>query len=322
MTFIATVIAKNGAAIIADSLVTTQEKILRFENFLKYLKNLPNDENLTINQDELIKQFSNEPVYTKDYENKLFSLGKYIALTTTGIAEINDRRIAVLIEDFLKITQDYLDSDDFNLDVLIDKFVDFLNKEVQGHLKKYAYIGTCSFILTYFNSTNNETLVYKINTLESDSMSLNIGNNYVSYEKQVEFMKVVCGGQTDLSDSILFGNSQFYNLVPDIVEIIKSKLLDLNVLHESLPENFIENLLNDQRLNLIIIKNIPLLKLNSLSLQQAVDLATLLMRLVIDFQKYTNNIPTVGGVIKLAVIDKNGFRYVSGNEIQKPKHLE
>lgn len=64
-----------------------------------------------------------------------------------------------------------------------------------------------------------------------------------------------------------------------------------------------------------------IIKLSDLSLQQAVDLASLLMRLEIDFQNYTEEISTVGGVIKLAVIDKQGFRYLSGHEIEKPNNI-
>ena len=59
-------------------------------------------------------------------------------------------------------------------------------------------------------------------------------------------------------------------------------------------------------------------KLSELSLQQAVDLAYLLMKIEIDFQTYTENIPTVGGVIKIATIDKMGFNFISGHDIIKP----
>jgi len=38
MTFIATVIAKKGAVLIADSLVTTSRQVLEFEDFYTYLK--------------------------------------------------------------------------------------------------------------------------------------------------------------------------------------------------------------------------------------------------------------------------------------------
>lgn len=62
-------------------------------------------------------------------------------------------------------------------------------------------------------------------------------------------------------------------------------------------------------------------RLADLSLQQAVDLASLLMKIEINFQKYTENIPTVDGVIKLAIIDKDGFKFISGNEILKSENL-
>jgi hypothetical protein len=46
------------------------------------------------------------------------------------------------------------------------------------------------------------------------------------------------------------------------------------------------------------------------------------MRLEVDFQKYTKNMPTVGGVIKLAVIDEHeGFRFILGDKIEPPKHI-
>jgi len=58
-----------------------------------------------------------------------------------------------------------------------------------------------------------------------------------------------------------------------------------------------------------------------LSLQQATDLAALLMRVEMDFQKYTEDIPTVGGVIKLAIINSMGFRFISGEDILKPRNI-
>ena len=61
-------------------------------------------------------------------------------------------------------------------------------------------------------------------------------------------------------------------------------------------------------------------RLADLSLQQAVDLASLLMKIEINFQKYTENIPTVGGVVKLAIINKDGFKFISGNEILKSEN--
>lgn len=38
MTFIATVIAKNGAAIIADSIVTSTQPVIEFNEFIKFFE--------------------------------------------------------------------------------------------------------------------------------------------------------------------------------------------------------------------------------------------------------------------------------------------
>jgi len=38
----------------------------------------------------------------------------------------------------------------------------------------------------------------------------------------------------------------------------------------------------------------------------------------ITFQTHIEQIPTVGGLIKIAVIDKQGFRYITGHNILKP----
>ena len=38
-------------------------------------------------------------------------------------------------------------------------------------------------------------------------------------------------------------------------------------------------------------------------------------------QKYTENIPTVGGVIKLAIINEKGFKWISGQEVVKHENF-
>ena len=55
-------------------------------------------------------------------------------------------------------------------------------------------------------------------------------------------------------------------------------------------------------------------------MQEAIDLAALLMALVRDFQKYTEDIPSVGGQIKLAIIDSQGFRFIDGDGL-KPRNI-
>ncbi len=138
--------------------------------------------------------------------------------------------------------------------------------------------------------------------------------------KEQESIKVVCDGQNKLSDNVLYGfGKTFYTRFPEIVKTILEKL---NLPLESIPEDFMKTLVEDPFYSKLFFEDVEIFNLSDLSLQQAVDLASLLMRLEVDFQKYTKNMPTVGGVIKLAVIDeKDGFRFILGDKIEQPKHI-
>lgn len=97
---------------------------------------------------------------------------------------------------------------------------------------------------------------------------------------------------------------------------------DFGIDTSKISKEYIEKLRKDSSVvPSTMFSDMKIFRLSELSLQQAVDLAYLLMRVEIDFQNYTENIPRVGGVIKLAVIDKNGFRFISGNDIVKPLNL-
>lgn len=124
MTFIASVIAKKGVAIIADSLVTSQMPILHYRNFLDHLNAQPKNEKgeISLDPNNIIQLFAYEPIYTKDYEEKLFRLNKFTAITTTGIAEINDNTIDDIVRDFIGIQHDI---EDFAIS--IDTKIDQLN---------------------------------------------------------------------------------------------------------------------------------------------------------------------------------------------------
>ncbi len=98
--------------------------------------------------------------------------------------------------------------------------------------------------------------------------------------------------------------------------VIKLVFQDLK---QELPDDYVANFFrNHDVLDDTMTESLKIFKLNNLSLQQAVNLAALLMRIERDLQSFTENIPTVGGVIKMAVIDKDGFRMILGDEIETP----
>lgn len=135
----------------------------------------------------------------------------------------------------------------------------------------------------------------------------------------MDWVRVVCDGQNKLSDKVLYGIGK--TLYHEFPAMVKNILARLNLPDGTVPDGFINELIQDDFFKEIFFGDIELLNLSELSVQQAVDLASLLMRLEVDFQKYTKTIPTVGGVIKLAIIDDDGFKFISGHDVEKPKHI-
>lgn len=322
MTFIASVIAKKGVAIIADSLVTSEMPILHYQNFLDYINKQPKNEGgdtLLIPAD-IMQLFNQEPVFTKDYEEKLFKLNEFTAITTTGIAYLNDKSIADIIEEF-KNTQPDINDLAIDFATKLEQLSIFLNATIRSHLEKYSIIGYCAFIISYYEKHTHKTHICKaiVNESNAEILISEQNHNFVYLEHKLEWEKVVCDGQNKISEKVLYGTGKaLYSIFPTIVNDLIRRL---NISKENVPENFINTLINDQFYKDIFFDDIEIFALSDLSLQQAVDLASLLMRLEVDFQKYTKNIPTVGGLIKLAVIDENGFEFISGDQIESPKHL-
>src|ERR1700751_4409418 len=117
MTFIASVIAKEGVAVIADSLVTSLRPVLEFDDFLEYIdKNIKPNESIKIDPSDIFDLFDVKPSHTKDYEDKLYKYGKYGAITTAGNASINGERIKKLIERAIRILKPNDKSDQKSID--------------------------------------------------------------------------------------------------------------------------------------------------------------------------------------------------------------
>ncbi len=107
MTFIASVIAKNGVAIIADSIVTTSQPIIEYSDFIHFFEEKSKEAKDAIKLDphEIINLFNSRPHHTKDYEQKLFMYDQFTAVTTAGAAILNDQKIVDIIEKIIGINK-------------------------------------------------------------------------------------------------------------------------------------------------------------------------------------------------------------------------
>lgn len=323
MTFIASVVAKKGVAIIADSLVTTSKHVIEQDTFVDFLRSkVPPGSgslaNISIQADELVQLFDKKTSHTKDYEEKLFKFDNYTAVTTAGVASINDKRIEDLIKEIIGRIPIDIPFDD-----KVNSFCKILNEEAIAHLKSSHNIGTTIFIITHYDVEHSKTVIFKVQVTPSSAASMTDESTFNCVEQEdMENYRVVCEGQNRISERILWGEMEFfYEVTPKIVDRV---IADLNIQPDQLPPDYVVDFIKNSREDILsaqFYEDLKITKLAGLSLQQAVDLAGLLMTIEINFQKYTQNIPTVGGVIKLAVIDRDGFKWISGNDILKPETI-
>lgn len=320
MTFIATVVAKKGVAIIADSLVTTVRPILELQDFENLLKNKiakPSKEPIKIDPAEIGALFKKRPSHTKDFEEKLFEYDKYTAITTAGAAVINGLKIEKVIDNIVKHNNSTKERRSYARKRIFTKVKDFGKKiEVlaRQHINKYSFIGSTTFLITHFDKIKETVSIHKVTINGTRKKNLNPNTELVTIVDRTGH-KVVCDGQNRISEKILYGELlHLLDFVPQLVAKISQDCPQISSVINN--KEYIMNLLQDKDLiSKNLIDDMKIYKLTDLSLQQAADLANLLMRIEMDIQKFTENIPVVGGVIKLAVIDKNGFKFISGHEI-------
>ncbi len=317
MTFIASVIAKKGVAIIADSLVTMSRPVMEADDFRHYVqsKTSPDGKVTQLNPDDLLKLFHKKPSHTKDYEEKLFQYDKYTAITVAGRAVINNRRIGEVIHEI----SDKLRKARMLNKPIANKIIDFCSElEViaKSHLAKYKFIGLTTFIVTHYDKRAEKTSIFRVNINNASEANLqNPSFKLVEFSESFAIENVVCDGQNGISERILLGGI-------DVILATAEKLIDrIDTDYGLKLKPTYKKQLTDEIFQQFQ-SELKIAKLKGLSLQQAVDLAYLLMKIEIDFQKYTEDMPTVGGVIKIAVIDSEGVRFIAGKEIIDPReHL-
>jgi hypothetical protein len=322
MTFIATVKARNGAAVIADSLVTNTHHVITLDEFLSFVDKQTNtgEPEIKINPAEIYALFKTRPSHTKNFEEKLFQYDKYTCITTAGSARINDKRIEDIIDSIISKNKHDGGNRIKKIDKKVINFTNYLNIEIKDHLNTHSTIRPTTFLLTHYSKSENKTSIYRINVASASKKNLDDPDfKFTEFAPSEDYEKVVCEGQNRISEKILYGD--FFVVHGLIAKIYERIVDDLKIDKEIIPEDYVEKLRANKDFTTLMFSDMKMMQLSELSLQQAVELANLLMHIEMDFQNYTENIPTVGGVIKIAVIDKDGFRYLSGKEIIKPNQI-
>lgn len=319
MTFIASVIAKEGIAIVADSFVTTVESSMSRNDLVGYfIKNKSLGKN-NIPISDLISLFKQKASHTRNFVDKLYQFGMFSAITTTGSAYINKKEIKDIIKTIAATMQ--VDESAYkakSIEDILTEVCALLKQEVIEQHKTDS-VGTTEFIFSHYNLHLNEPQIFliKIKTLDQDIPIDPNDPDIVVYEDRTH-LKIVTDGQDSFVDRLIFG-SFYTNVFAMKEEFLKTAIKTLKPKGKKKQE--ITDVIKDQDyLREFIQNDVFSVKFRQLSLQEAVDFATLLMKIVMEFQIYTEKIPTVGGLIRLATIHKErGFEWISGHKIIPPK---
>jgi hypothetical protein len=317
MTFIASVIAKKGVALIADSLVTTSRSILEYEDFYDYLKGVKADKKGKYNLDtkHIMSLFKTKPSHTKDYQEKLFEYDKHTAIAIAGAAFLNERSIEELIVAAIKKHRPKSSSKK-SIEEKVNELKTYFEEVARETIANDKVVRYTVLIISNYNRITHETKVYKLEINKTSKADLEVeGHQLVSVYPQNQYFKVICAGQNRISERILWGELDF---MLDVIPKVAAKIFsDFGIEEDKVPKDYVTKLFsNRELLTASFYDDIKMNKISDLSLQQAINLACLLMRIERDIQRYTENIPTVGGVVKIAYINNDGFKFIKGNQLE------
>jgi hypothetical protein len=238
MTFIASVVARDGVAVIADSLVTSSRPVIELNDFIKFVSEKTNGETqIKIDVDELYTLFRSKDSHTKDYEEKLFQYDKFTAITTAGNAIINKKRIREIIENKVSKNETNKKYGNWSFEEKVKNFCIHIENELKEHLQNDYRVGRTIFILTHFDKVHKKTIIYKVETNECTRDDINKSNFQLINTPKLESFKVVCDGQNRISENILYGGiGNMYSIINETVKKIKN---DFGITDEQISADYI-----------------------------------------------------------------------------------
>lgn len=301
---------------VADSFVTTIEHSVDEDTFLEYINKAKNKKDIPIQ--ELLELFKIRPSHTRNYVDKLFRFDHDSAVSCSGAAYINGKEIRDLVNAIgAEMQADINVYEAKSIDEKITEFCGKIRDEVLLHLQNNNTSET-DFIFSHFNRNQNKPQVFVIKIQKIDKNNFDAADPNLVTQEERTHLKIISDGQDSFVDRLIFG-SLYTN-----IGIIKREFLDY-IIKKCKPqkakrEEIISEISDFDFLRNTIREDVFSIKFRELSLQEAVDLAALLIKIVMDIQVYTEKIPTVGGLIRLAVISKDkGFEWISGDKIIPPK---
>ncbi|MHA4807533.1 hypothetical protein ACX0G9_05485 [Flavitalea flava] len=280
MSFNASVIAKNGVAIISHSLLTPVDPA-NPANKLKKDADLP---------------------------DTLFMLNQYTTVSVSENLRIQNKKIGELVEEF-KVTHDDLKNKQIDFPVCLKKLANFLKTKIENMPNKDFPMEETSILITHYNYTTTKTYICKFRI----GLRLHPTHKYevpALLRGAVQFPgRIACIGQGRFSKNIL-GRMEAI-LVKDLATRINLFSMDLRTSELSLRADFLKSVIKDPLYLDLFSGNLSRFHKFKMNLPQAIRLATILAFLEKDFQGFVQNNPGAKHFIRLVIIDREGYKSIS-----------
>jgi hypothetical protein len=312
MSFIATVSAGKGFAMIADSLEIPELPLPEFTLFAdnvhsSYYQESEEDIFRLQNQSlsSPLQRSEAEQLCREDHAEKLFQIDPFSAIAAARIISINDKGLYDLLEEFKEGWQEQ-DHSSRGFAAKLNGLCDFINREIKLHLKNYGYLNGNVLIIAHYDVHTMSTNTFKIRIRDRHYDSPQYSDSFLLLQQK--FSKILINGSTHISKAFLlwFERAQVRDVSRQVRNIIKR----IHSVDNRLPGEFIHTLKHDRFYQFLLSPDYKKIDIANLSVQQAIDLASMLIQLEIDYYRFKKVEAKVGGVIRLAVVDKEGFRFI------------
>lgn len=301
---------------VADSFVTAVEQSIDLDSFVDYLDSTKNKNSISIS--DILTLFKKHPSHTRNFADKLFMFDEYSAITTTGLAYINQKEIKDIVKSIA--TEMQVDKSVYyarDVEDVIKEFCDKIKVEIVQHLKERDF-GDTAFIFSHFNRKENKPQAFHIQINQLTKGDYDISSSDIITYQDRSYLKILTDGQSGFVERLIFGS--LYKNVTEIKKQFIDYILKTFKPNKGKKKAIIDYIKDFEFLRETVQDDVFSLKFRELSLQEAVDLAALLVKITMDIQVYTEKVPTVGGLIRLAIISKEkGFEWISGNKIASSK---
>lgn len=343
MTTLVALSTKDVIVMGCDSLGTVSRVMINPEDLLQYFDldrdgKLKTDENgkplLSNFWEHIYSQKKDIPDSHMTHVDKLFDLDNRVGVMISGIISIGDRTLKSIIQEFtfspttiLKHFKQAFTTSYSIYDASVHDIAQQLADKIQRYYKQEypgVYKPEIELLVAGWDPTDNRPKIYRIN-FPSGSIKLELNGSYgISFGGQYqEIARLVHG--TDLQNMNMI-EERYASLLRRFVDELKkaNQNIILPDLDDFLKKFHIFGLENPDDTSSSQYWRLEGFKtdIGNFSEQNAINCVYWLVELMVRVQEFSDSMPTVGGDIHVAIIDrKKGFKFVSEESYKLQGHI-